>query len=645
MGWRSRTCASIAALVLVLIAIPAVAATKQRPQPMVKNCHGKTAHRTAGKWRCEKPFKLTSRDRADGGLSRAQKALASAKLRTRNGRKVSAKLARVRGLGLSGRMLPTLLKASKRASGAQVRRGAPNSHAADTQTTTVDGARTTSTYGPGPELPDGWTGGGSDIDVETTKQVDGSDVTAGQSSRYASSVARCPDSQGVVPGKIDQLFGLTMGSFRRGVGGVKARHEVLSRGSLEVHVGDDGVIRDFDVDMTMRVHIQVVVLDGAGRVVQTNSPAVFTFSFAQKGLKLYQGSRLPIKSVKGPGNAIVRSSDTFLLNTDEAEQAYNAVNMQLPDLSRRVNVLLLGAQHDWQDGGCLQIQATPEKYELAAGDQSLVTATVTPKPSAKGLAHGTLTVTTGNGTLTPSQSSYTNVGVPLNFRAPDEKGWKTARLTLKVVSRQGGAEQELVLSEKKQPELPHFRVLALGGRYEMTYSYSQTGPTYTTTGSQQYDISLNSNADRDATDGSVSDTYGIVHLPMLLNGVEDYSFVGNAPVNGVSNPCHGLIQHQPRSLDFLSISREPGAATAEVSFGALGPAYASPSCLMAFHDGGETPYRDHPWMVSTVPWSTITGTQPFTVSVQDEFTDPNHTVKRARSVTLQPVDATGAPLG
>jgi hypothetical protein len=466
-------------------------------------------------------------------------------------------------------------------------------------------------------------------------------------------LSRCPDGRGVVTGNAEASWLTKTGMSAPGHGRYGVSDEMTGIAAVTARVGDDAKLRDYDLEVKFRTHLQVVLRDATDKVIESNPPSLYTARIIVRRLKPGMGydallarmegtltgpPQAGIQGLSGPLNRLVRP-------VTDAGRKLHVVLLALAD---RTGEQLEFSERRWQRGECTSVRMNATKSQLKGGESTKVTVKVLP-PKGERLAAGGLKVSlSGQGTLRPSGQTRFDRGVrTYTFTAPG-KGWKkgsSARINARAVSRQGKAFGSLTLTAKQPPrDRAYFKVTALGGAYEMRFSASQRLPPCSITGEQSYQISVNPKADREKTDGSVklSVGAGTILLPTLRTGMETYSASCDYSAGHVDNPCQGPID-APDPLDFLTISRSKG--TARITFGAPQQLWGvAPMCSQFYGDGGALANRDHPFMEATVPWAAITGTRPLTVSADDAPNDPNHQVTRSRTVTLQPVDEHGRPL-
>ncbi|MGH2889120.1 MAG: hypothetical protein ACRDNJ_05795 [Solirubrobacteraceae bacterium] len=127
----------------------------------------------------------------------------------------------------------------------------------------------------------------------------------------------------------------------------------------------------------------------------------------------------------------------------------------------------------------------------------------------------------------------------------------------------------------------------------------------------------------------------------LDGGTVDYSDPCAYP-SASEDPCQSSITPDDGTLS-VQISHTSGAADATVGFLAYARTgegeIACPDSL-----GDDWVSGDDQWVNAEVPWSELTGKQPFTITASDSPSDALRSVSRQVSITLQPVDVDGTPL-
>jgi hypothetical protein len=498
-------------------------------------------------------------------------------------------------------------------------------------------------------VPDeGEVGDGKDSSARSTEDAGGG-VTMTKTVRDLQRmfVRACPDSRGIVTGEGRSRLDLDTALAAPGEGRMAIRVQTDAKAQIEAHVDDGGHLRDYDMHIVFQRHGQVVGYDAAGTVMATNPPDLVTLRVSALGIKPGMGI-VKVSARNTITSVVATESESFREKLFRLSRAGNMLTIHQDRLVTWANEALEQAESGWRSGDCVSARASAAKTQLKAGESTKVTVEVLP-PKGEGLAPGRLRVSlSGQGTLRPSGwTRFDRHPRTYTFTAP-KKNWKkgsSADIRAKAVSRQGEAFKSVTITAKQPPrDRAYFKVTALGGSYEMRFSASRSMPPCSITGEHSYRLSINPNAEREKTDGSVklSVGAGTIVLPTLRTGTEIYRATCDYSAGHADNPCRGPID-APDPLDFLTITRSRG--TARIAFGAPQQLWGiAPMCSQFYGDGGALANRDHPFKEATVPWSTIAGTRPFTVSADDTPNDPNHQVTRSRTITLQPVDRSGSPL-
>lgn len=189
----------------------------------------------------------------------------------------------------------------------------------------------------------------------------------------------------------------------------------------------------------------------------------------------------------------------------------------------------------------------------------------------------------------------------------------------------------------------YYKVTAFSAalNYHANYPLNRyQGDTCSVTGAETYTISSRDSGQ--PTDGSTSDVLGYIGAPGHIDGgTVSYSDPCNYP-SASDDPCQSTVNPGDSTLS-VQISHNPGDASATVGF----LAYERTLDGDIFcHDrfGDDWVAGDDSWVNAQVPWSELTGTQPFTVTASDSINDGSRSVARQISMTLQPVDVDGSPL-
>lgn len=418
----------------------------------VKGCKSAVATKVGKRWRCHKAKRPSKRDLADGGLTTSRALLASSKVKVKRGRKMSRTAKRVLARARSKRLMGAVTNAARRVNGAATARAGgaprgPRARAAEKATTTVTQNGVTATaVAEIDAVPGDAVGIAQDAVVEASKVVDGVKLSVEDERRNHTSVGACPDAQGTVTGKVDRLDALTMSGSKDGAR-IKARIESRIRGAVEAHVGDDGVITGYDMDVQVRTHVQVSVHDG-GRVVATNAPELFTWDIVAKNVQLGSHPGGEIRGVRGPQNSTFRIGDSFYVN-QAGQLSLKYGRIYLWAVQEDIDRFLERAQSNWQVGNCLEVTLTAEPGEVAAGEQAKLTATITPRNGASGLAKLRWTGGAAAGSLTPDSGADAGSPVALTFTAPPERGWGSAWIRVAVVSSQGKQSGSVTIKERQ----------------------------------------------------------------------------------------------------------------------------------------------------------------------------------------------------
>ncbi|HWK29293.1 MAG TPA: hypothetical protein VNS09_22205 [Solirubrobacter sp.] len=439
-----------------MTASPAAVAAKPKPVPkkraIPKRCRKQIVTKVKGRWSCPR-VKVPASHVADDGLLGRRAASLKVPVRTKRGRHVSRKLERLGRQARSVKMARSLARAERRVLAGEVPRTGKAGRARAAEATsfdfTQDGARVTGSATRG-ELEADQVGQAKDLTAEVTKTVKGSQIGVKDERREHTRVAACPDERGIVTGPIDRQRGLTFSGSAKGVGSFSARVETRSRGSVTARVGDDGALRDFDLDFDVRVHAQVVVRDPAGRIVETSPPDVLTLRWSGSRLKVGAKEPLDVGHIRGTVPGLVKVFGTWIVTTDEVDPTLRLSALEMLLVRSEVEQLLTEAERGWQSGHCLAVSLEAAPARLAAGQGSKLTLRVTPRNGAKGLAPGRFTVERLRGELAPAAGGYGAAPVELAYTAPAARGWGSDWVGAKVTSRQGSASTAKTLEEETE---------------------------------------------------------------------------------------------------------------------------------------------------------------------------------------------------
>jgi hypothetical protein len=190
----------------------------------------------------------------------------------------------------------------------------------------------------------------------------------------------------------------------------------------------------------------------------------------------------------------------------------------------------------------------------------------------------------------------------------------------------------------------YFKVTAVSGSlsYHANYPLNRyQGDTCSVTGAEQYTMSSRDSGQ--PTDGSTGDQLGLLLVPYRIaaGGTVDYSDPCNVPT-AAEDPCHTDLPADD-SMVTVGISHDPGAPEAKVQISAFGRDFPDDAyCHDRFEDDWVS--NDDQFINVDVPWSELSGNQPFTISGSDSPSDPYRAVVRHITITLKPVDIDGSPL-
>jgi hypothetical protein len=282
----------------------------------------------------------------------------------------------------------------------------------------------------------------------------------------------CPDARGVVTGTADAAWVAKAGVSAPGHERFVVTDEMAGTAAVTARVADDAKLRDYDLEVKFRTHMQVVRHDAAGKVVETNPPSLYTARIILRGLKPGMGydallarmqgqlSGPPQAGIQGPAGPINRMG----VRADDARRKLHVVLLALAD---HTGSELESAERRWQAGKCTTVRVSAAKAQVKAGASTQVTVRVSP-PKGERLAAGRLDVSlSGPGTLRPSGRTRFDGGARRYTFTAAKKGWRKgakADIRAKAISRQGVTlTGEATVGAKGAREGLHFKVTALGG--------------------------------------------------------------------------------------------------------------------------------------------------------------------------------------
>lgn len=486
---------------------------------------------------------------------------------------------------------------------------------------------------------------GTDVTVHV--DVHRSDGSEGKSKEIRQDlVDNCPDSSGRVPGSVRDAWRVTLDVPLTKPGwvvevnfGYDAKFTILG------HTSPDGTLHDWEQTMSFLTNVQFAVLDH-GKVVQTNAPTVWT---THASADLRPGDRdAPDKMLDnfdGPGMFSFLGT-RYVSSTYEAAVAHmvTLAEFEWIEAGRKTDrgFAAAKAQH-WDTGDCVKVSLSAATQQLGPNQSTAVTEKLGGAPG-KGVAPATLTARASQGAVVSPPSTAADASpfdftaiAPSTFAAGD-----TFTVTIDAVSRQGRGSAQITFSALPRTTF-YFRTSAVSGSmdYEANYPRNQyQGDTCMISGSEKYALTTSATGSGQPTDGSSDDSFGLVSVPDHQHGTVDYSDPCNFP-SASDDPCHADLDNDT-SL-FVSISHDDGAATATVQITAFGRDLEGDIyCHDRFAD--DWVHGDDPSLSTTVPWSEIVGSTPFTITASDDVNDGTRTVSRQVSVTLRPVDENGNPL-
>ncbi len=199
---------------------------------------------------------------------------------------------------------------------------------------------------------------------------------------------------------------------------------------------------------------------------------------------------------------------------------------------------------------------------------------------------------------------------------------------------------------------PHYQVTAINGSFDLTYELGRTRPPCHVQGREFQRISLDPAPPSGPTgDGAIeSDKVSLVDIPALVHVEQNYGSDCDYSAGHAAEPCISKVDIQ-QPLWWASFYRPDGAKNATVTLPLLTPRrMLAGKCPEWFGDGAPAALWDEPNMQATVPWSTIAGGKPFTVTVRQgpysySGSDSNETitwsnVRRSWSITFSPLKTT-----